>query len=526
MCTVCENPIGKILWSKVFLEKRSRNCAILLSVRQYLSDHPILADSFDRYKLIEQVGKRVQNCRPPHVIGLYGDWGSGKTSFLRGLQLYLCGTSDLYDEKDVAKSVAATNPKEGPVAASEVLAYGDILELDGAGEGYPVVWFDAWRYQTEGSPIVALLHEIRRHFSPGGKFGQFAQKIGTVAAQATLYSLDGITKEVELLAPGLGFATKTVGNIVKAGEAYERRNFSTPLAAEQIRAQLNHAIGKVLENVDPNSLKVNIWQKLGKKAKPAPDTKRRLIVIIDDLDRCEPEVALRLLEGIKIFFNLDNCVFVLGVNPKRLEEHIATAYQRDSKSSAEAADCLYRAQDYLNKIINTHYEFGLPRNLDKLLKSLLPSLTIMGVDRADEVREVIVGDQHLPPNPRRLTSILNTLYRYQDVAFPQTPDARLLVAFAYLNEFHGQIVRKMAWHQEFAEAFVQDCLKSDEAPPTGEMKNPEERKTYIWDDPRFPDPIYDNVIHVKKLFHEWSESQSADEKIDIKKTFEPYILLS
>jgi hypothetical protein len=505
----------------------------------YLSDHPTLADAFGREKLVREVARRVQTCTPPHVIGVYGDWGSGKTSFLRALQVHLSGEWDKYDPDDI-KAHLKNRPEHDDIRnpGDEFRAF---RRLAKDSEGYPVIWFDAWRYQTESAPIVALLHEMRRHFSPGAKLGQFVKKTGTIAAQSALLAFDSLAKEIELIAPGAGFIGKAVGNASKVAESYERETFSTPLTTNQIRDQLNYAISTLLKNLDWKAIAHRFKAALGRSAS---STKRdRLTIIIDDLDRCESAVALRLLEGIKVFLSLDNCVFVLGVNPRRLVEHIAEAYYRDSKDFASIEQCRYRAQDYLDKIINVHYSFGLPSNLAEIMKRLLPDFTVqvegetMRRSMIEDVRKYLGESHFLPPNPRRVTAFINTLSRYQEVRFPKVPDAKLLIAFAYLNQFHPDLVRKLQWHVGYEEAFVKWCtdqtigdtyLFDGVAVPLGPEQASRPSKEGLLPNyaERFRDPIYDNVLHVRTLIADWRNGQPTDELLDLRAAFAPYILLS
>lgn len=46
---------------------------------------------------------------------------------------------------------------------------------------------------------------------------------------------------------------------------------------------------------------------------------KRVIVIVDELDRCHPDYAIALLEAMKVVFNLDGFVFCLMVNAHALE---------------------------------------------------------------------------------------------------------------------------------------------------------------------------------------------------------------
>lgn len=103
-----------------------------------LNDEPTIDDTLDRTSLVNEVAQVVSKCRPPQVFGIHGDWGLGKTSFLHQLQMCLTGTSPL------------ASPETPLAPEAQKLA---------------TVWFEAWRYQYEQAPIVALLHEIRSQLS-------------------------------------------------------------------------------------------------------------------------------------------------------------------------------------------------------------------------------------------------------------------------------------------------------------------------------------------------------------------------
>ena len=57
----------------------------------YHSDEPSLEDFLNHAGHVESVATMIKTCTPPFVVGVHGDWGSGKTSFLKKLRLYLAG---------------------------------------------------------------------------------------------------------------------------------------------------------------------------------------------------------------------------------------------------------------------------------------------------------------------------------------------------------------------------------------------------------------------------------------------------
>ncbi|RYG95034.1 MAG: hypothetical protein EON58_15025, partial [Alphaproteobacteria bacterium] len=341
--------------------------------------------------------------RPPQVIGVYGDWGSGKTSFLHSLNLYLAGLGKETTNQELVEFAQGKSTEPSDVYEAynwrEGKAIEEIFNLPGARDGYPVIWFEAWRYQGEDVPVVALLQEIRRQFGPGTRMWESLKKEGRIALESSLLAFESLASAISSIAPAAGFLGKAIGNIRGVAERHEKERFQVPMSSDQIRTQLNQAIKTILDVLRKDQQEPTWFTEIGQDV-PCNIAQPRLTIIIDDLDRCEPAMAMRLLEGIKVFLNVERCVFVLGVNPRRLTEHIANLYRSEAKIDGAGFDVYtHAANDYLDKIINVHFTLGLPMSMDGMLERT-PDISLRIADEQNggerkedvtvEIRKILV----------------------------------------------------------------------------------------------------------------------------------------
>lgn len=198
--------------------------------------------------------------------------------------------------------------------------------------------------------------------------------------RSALLSLEDLTKKI-------GFQ---VSKVEAAGEKWEREHFAYTLPAHTMREQLSKAIGDLL---------VPMAAEIRKRGKSPTAQDRRLVVLIDDLDCCSGETAFRLVERLKIYLTLPNCVFVLGMNQKVIEEGIARMMK-----DLNAEEQKIRAAAYLEKLCQNVWR--LPSVPD-------PNAFLCNWIDDEELRKLInkaIGN-YLPPNPRRLKGLANLIDR-------------------------------------------------------------------------------------------------------------------
>lgn len=371
------------------------------------NDHPTLEDKLNRVSLVTSKAERIMQCEPPLTFGVHGDWGAGKTSFLRQLRFYLDNTKD---------SCAGR-----PSAALRGGAYEDRVVT---------IWFEAWRYQHESAPIVALLQEIRRQFSGWAKARQKVEKLLEVSVGSVLNSIDDVAKLLKLEAVPLN-----PKGIQKEGERWEKEHLESRLGVDNVQKFLEDAVGTVL-----NSL-------VGDRG--------RVVVFIDDLDRCSAEAAFRLLEGLKIYLGLKNCVFVIGMNQQLVVDAISICMPKEmlsDSSKAREAAARIRAEAYLEKLCTDIERLTPPSDAASLLGEWIDDSSLKTlVERALKTGDSPV--RCLPPNPRRLKALANLLGRWWPrlggVADDAVLKVRALIIISYVYQFHSELFQRWQFNPAF-----------------------------------------------------------------------------
>jgi len=450
----------------------------------------------ERQRLIEQIGHAVAYSGAPLVVGVHGDWGAGKTSFLHALQYHLTGRCPQNPSARQAK------PGHPHVAA---------------------VWFEAWRHQHEASPLVALLHEIRAQLTFTGNpsrhlVDQF-KKYGPIAIDGALRAFDQAAGAVaasiaQLPVDPTRIKLGVVEGVRGAGEAWEAEHYAVKLPSTKLRELLCKAVANLL----PTS---------SRKPKSGPTIHPRLVVFIDDLDRCEPETTLRLLDGLKVYLNLPNCVFVLGLNQRETERALARVMP---SGGSETAEITIRAHEYLEKICANVWH--LPRVPVARQAELLAAWLAGKLDPAflAAILKLLTDHEFLPANARRLKTFANALLRYYHARVdggdtPRVADAPLFCVIACLQQFHPKLWRLVEGEPAFLlelQAYARGSLEKKAAPAgtlrtardlhpaLAELELPGDASvdlekvrsdTMIYSS-RFADRAYGNVLHCQRLLAE------------------------
>ena len=238
----------------------------------------------------------------PVSIGIFGNWGAGKSSLL------------------------------------------NLIEQQIKPDEWIIIKFDAWLYQGFDDARTALLETIANHLIQAAKNEEtILQKSKNLLARIDGLRLAGWLAEGAALAAGFptfGLISKIFGTAQNALNGIQDAIESKQVVetGKEIVDSGRKLIAPQKQQTPPQQIDEfrkeygEILQDLGKK----------LVIVIDNLDRCLPANAIQTLEAIRLFLFLNRTAFIIAADEEMIRHSVAEHYK----------DLSYRHQiDYLDKLI-------------------------------------------------------------------------------------------------------------------------------------------------------------------------------
>ena len=349
-------------------------------------------DCLEFHHYANVLGEMIVNTPGPFSLGIFGNWGTGKTTLMKFIERYLLST---YQNKaelplDFAPSANSTTPAPAVIP----------------------VWCNAWRYENETVCIIPLLDTIQEaveeHLAkvmeketpstvifPTGQnsfsvqpssagpssAGNASDKSGTSVVNGTKEKI-GHLKEwignkfpnlfknlhLQIGIPGLislatGYPTGGAGNFwgnddsdddgldFDKDERGSGFGSSRPISVKAGKQKQQGSSPTYVYENSPYNRAFKLMQILCTRLESAlPGT--RIVVFLDDLDRSSPEKAVHLLDTMRLFLWQPCFTFVIALAPGTLEYYLSYVL-KDVRKAKERT-----GREYLDKLIQ--YSFSIP----------------------------------------------------------------------------------------------------------------------------------------------------------------------
>ena len=184
-------------------------------------------------------------------------------------------------------------------------------------EKYEVYYYNAWENDMHSSPLLSLIYNLINDF-PKEKDQTASGKV-----ESPFDVVEGL---------------KTVSqNFINLEKVKTYKDLTQEIhTSEEKKTALSNIINNILQ------------------------ADKKLIFIVDELDRCKPDYAINMIEVIKHFYSNEKIIFLLGTNNLQLSHTISNYYGSN-----------FDGYGYLNKIYNLIIELG-----DVPIKKYIEKITV------------------------------------------------------------------------------------------------------------------------------------------------------
>ncbi|WP_151980829.1 KAP family P-loop NTPase fold protein [Acinetobacter guerrae] len=340
-------------------------------------EKPFDGDLWNRAGLAERLQGYIERINVGSTIAIDAEWGAGKTWFVRNLQKKL------------------------------------------ADEGFKVLYLDAFSQDYIDDPFITISMEIANCLESikdqdGDKIEQLKDSIGKVY-RAVLPSLPMLLWTLTTSLIGAGLVAKPVADIVERLQD-DTGDFGKEVV-ELLNEKLKEHLSAQIDNYENEKSSLNYFKTSLVNITKTLD--KPLVFIVDELDRCKPEFAIRLIERIKHFFDIPNVVFVLAVNKKQLEQSINSFYGFTTENSYLEKFIDLTVHLRSKKMDEIHYEHILKRYGEDLGLNLIN-------------KTFTTSCKVFKPNARQLVRVINK-YVFLNFEMTESQSALLFLVLLFIE---------------------------------------------------------------------------------------------
>lgn len=440
----------------------------------------------------------------PSTIGLYGDWGSGKSSLMKLVQKKI---EEKYPKNEKKKDTVKTL----------------CIEFNG--------WLFEGYEDTKTSLCGAILDALadKKRFSK--EVTDYAKElikkidINKILGKGVKYGLD------LFLSGGIGILTDlSLSSLLSTIKSN----------AGEVQAKDIEEILSMLKKNDKTRTEIknfrNEFKDLLKKSKV-----ENVVVFIDELDRCLPDTVLEVFEAMRLFLFVEGMSFVIGADERLIQYSIKSKYKEVPGNNLDIG------KEYLEKVIQ--YPLYIPQltraEVNQYLACLLLKQTlsdekfkeILGIvytltpdqdlsmdlisDKAPDLTENCKQEMALARqissvlapsingNPRQCKRFLNTLYmrlklaEARNVILDKNILAKLMLAEYFNPEFFKAVTKPE--NRELFKEFEKGEVLNDEN-PFAVWKEKDWVKKWMQNDTRLEDENLDKYVYFSDVKNRYGQS--------------------
>ena len=372
----------------------------------------------------------VESGKSPISIGVSGSWGSGKSSMVK-----MIGQ--------------------------------ELKKRDEKGTSYIFLEFNAWLYQGYDDARTALLQSVQKKLSsemekrkiPEGdgaweKLKKFTKRINWFqVSKLALPLLAGFIPGVNAVG-AIGGLVTAISSSIDNKEETEKNSAAVNSALEKLTPEVKELLTS--EATKPATEQIEGLRREFQELLEKLDVK--LVVLVDDLDRCLPETAVSTLEAMRLLLFVDRTAFIIAADEQmirngvkahfgdvELTEGLITSYfdkliqvpitvphlgvaeikvyivllyiESDIRKNNLDEKILLEAQKKLNDVLSHTWETSATKEtIEKALNAVELEGLSTYISMADQLAGILATADNIKGNPRLIKRFMNSLEIRKKVA--------------------------------------------------------------------------------------------------------------